>query len=396
MAEIIYNAVPFNGGTVSLGYGNSSMCKLTDSGKFVALFAQSTPNALIASVMQVTNAKTATPTLSVIRQQVLTDAPSSVNAYSTVRVWRLADDRILVGVNFVGGTGNMSFDVYSVNSSTGELAKLTTSSYTNTGIVAYAATLSGGSFELKQDCVLFGSITGNNLYYAKLEFNSTTNVLTYTALDTFNVTVNTARVSFQRKIGTTDQAIMSLSWYTANVVGLMQVGRIYDISSTGSFTAYNVTIGNQGIYHRVYGQLTSTTGFFTDGSYYNECNISANTLRKYSLFQGAADANSNHAVLDCFSLSRDYHVLVSIPVSAIATSSETTNNNTLNVRVIKYTDYNYAQASPGSANATKGFVIPSSFTWYNDKPMIEMMGSDVMIAMGLKSATEFTIRTIWF
>jgi hypothetical protein len=395
MAEIIYNAVPFSGGTVSMGYANSSMCKLTDDGKFVALFAQNSPNALIASVIQVTNAKTVTPTLTVIRQQVLVDAPSGASTYATVRVWRLADDRILVGV-IITATSTMMFDVYTVNATTGELTKLTTSSFSGSAAISQASAISGSSFELKQDTILFASTSSPSFILSKIDFNSTTNTLTSSVLDTFGVASNVTRTSFQRKIGTTDQAVLTLSWYTTNILGAMRIGRIYHITSTGSVTTYSPAQGTTNIYHRVFGQLTSDTGFFSDGTYFNEYQYSTNSLKRYSVFTGATDIDSNHAALDCFSLSNDYHIIASIPVSSLSSTPESSNGNTLHIRVIKYTDYAYAQASPGTSNSTKGLVIPTFYAMWNDKPMIEFMNNDVIVAMGLKSATEFTIKTVWF
>lgn len=394
MAEVIFPAVPFNGGTVNMNESTSNMCKMDENGRFVSVFQQTSPSAVIATVVQVTNPKTTTPTVTVVRQQVLNEISVPVLGATYVQVFKLASDRILVAYQ----TTIWNFDVYSIDSQTGVLTKRNTNTVTLAPGSFSSATAPNGNgtiFTLQDDCIVYFSPNNTSYTLGRFEFNNATNVLSHTAYEapTFASTSG-FNVGYSKIVGSTNEAFIFVASGGTSALGYAQVARVIKVTPTTHTTKVS-TPAPTPFYSRSGVSIGGDKCVFTDGSMFCEYDFATNTISKPSTFQGVSDVGSNHISTYCIPVNSDYFIVTSRPVSAI-TAGSFLNPTTIQLRVIKYTDFNYAQASPGTANNTKGLTIPTLFRWFNGKSSVEMWGSDVIVQMGLKSAKEFTIRTVWF
>lgn len=132
MAEVTISPIPYQNGTLD-SYAARDVISLGQN-KFFAIYSQRNPNYTFGMIFEVLNPKTSSPTVNILRNQILSDysASSAITTELIHRIYKINDYDILVFRQQVQPAGAIDVSVLSYNPTTYTISKVNANTLTIT------------------------------------------------------------------------------------------------------------------------------------------------------------------------------------------------------------------------------------------------------------------------
>ena len=406
MPQVSFPAVPFNGGTISMNSSNSHVCRLSGN-RYITICSQFNPQYTIASVVTLNNAKSTTPTVTVLNQQVIHNLTiGNANANSEVRMVPLNSNSVLVIKSDTANPLVKNMNVLSVDSTTNEITcKLVTDVTLVTQPTTWGFYSSGVAItairESDNNILIAYRTTANQAKIVRVSYDTDINNLTITDIHTFAlhstapyynslkfVKVPAGGIMLYLNISATSYNVMDTAinkiFYIAD--GVNSATPVYDVTRTGSA---------EELRRKTFVPFNSTSGLFTNGQWMQhfDTGVFGQSVTITNAITPSYSFN-DHSIL----LNDEYFICLSINTNNHITNENGVFNIDRGFRVVKYTDPNYAICSPstvGNAATQAGAVIPAAYNWFIEMPMLDFVDPELIVIPALGFSNTFTFRTIW-
>lgn len=404
MAQVTFSAVPINGGALSLNSENGHVCRLSGS-RYLSICSQYTPQYTLGNVVTLNNAKSTTPSVTVLRQQVITGLLiGNQNGNNSARMIRLTDNSVLVlkadSTNFYVKNMNVLYVDPTTNEITTKLASdVTLFTQANAwGFNSSGVTITGIT-EADNSVIIAYRTTLAQAKVVRVVYDPNANTLTTTDISTISVHTSATSVS---SLGLTKSpngvVLFSAVGTSSNRIDLMGITKLFFIG-TGSNTATTLldeaytasSIQNR---RKWYVPLTDTTGIFTDGMYMQALTngVLGQSVTITNAIGPGVYLHCSHAL----KMSDEYFATLTVYFGG-SVGTDNLTNVSRGFRVVKYTDPNYSICSPATVGVSTqaGVTVPSANYWFPELPMLDLVDSQLMTIPIIASPTSFGFRTLW-
>lgn len=424
MAEVVFGAAPINGGTLSISNNTWYRHNVTQlsSTRFLTCMTQTNPNYIIIGVWDVTNQKTETPTATLVRQQVITlnDLYSSISGYSIQCIGLSATTALLI---YPGASAMTSAHVLNIDATTGVITTplasplaIGTAYFTQCNAAAPLPSGSGAiSFESSwcthEDnnvTVAFRDSggTGTNLYVYRFQYDPSTNVLTKNLL--FSQTLSVDYYYSVTMIRVPNTSTVCVTWYRGGTYANSNsayyangnAARTYMVSSTATSATALDTAANLG--YPVFMIPLSSTDLVSMQSSKASKYYSTVTGPYLQDSQFASNGGTYTIPANGVAISDSYYGFFATPDTSLPDQRNVVGMYAY-FRVVKFTDKNYSQVSPGTAGTTSeeaGIKLyktgtTSPIMWYLNNILYN--STDNVIAVPyIDSTTSLGLKFIYF
>lgn len=370
MAQTTISVTPINGGTLAIKNVNYlTYCRLTST-RHLYITAQYSPVYYISMVVDISNPKSSSLTMNLVKQQTITDiaSPSSYSDSSVLLVERLDDTHALLLASTATGKRAHVLEI----TSDGSVSVVTSIDIPNimSYIRTYGTGFTGSSICIEDNNVIVGSAIGTD--YRLDRFVYSNGVLTTATVASVSTSASFAGHFVMQRIPASSKAFVTLKAHATtnapNTPMLFAYPRscwIIDASTTTTVMASALSDVNiRGVV-----ALTQDTGVLVESSTRSRAitSLASSTLATPTATSTTSrDSSNDTQVTDWLAFNADYYCLFGL--SGTGGTAGGGYSHKLNdqsgvyasrwFRIIKYTDPNFSQASSAtSAVGTNGATI---------------------------------------
>ena len=372
MADVTLSSFPYNGGT-AIATSGAHMCRLTTT-RFFAIYGQRTPSYTIGQVFTVSDVTAATPTVSVLRTQVISGF-DTLTASSGFRVLRLNDTDVLVQQEVL--STQLTMRVVRIDPSTNVMTQvgntLTITKYSSDTIYDNQNATGGGvSPDIDNVCLVPVLPTSTTFNLLRVTWDTGTSTLASSVVVNISIAAPTYSHCTFNKNRAGDKWVIGVSRifnYLSTFINApsQATGSVYigDPASANSWTPVisSIAIDDYSTGHMNYLALTDTTGLVlykhAKWRYWN-----GSTLGAEVQFGNASPNAFNETVYTTW-LDQNHFL--------VETMADTTGQNSYApatsryVSVCKYTDPTFGEmtANTSTYTATLTTSTMGQFMWHN-------------------------------
>lgn len=435
MAEITFPTAPVNGGYITIdanSWHRHGVTRLTDT-RFLTMVTQTSPNMFIFGVWDVTNQKSATPTTTHVRQQavIFNDQYSSVMGYPCLCVGLSAEYALVI---YTGSSANATAQVIHIDPINGLITPKLSTTVVFSGQYLYYSVNNlvqpsnsgsmyweGARYKQADNNVLIsvrdGIGQGSNVGLYRFVYDPITNTLTRTQILSSAVSSGQYHAAVIQPIPGSSDVLYYITCaadpssnqtWRGSVMGVPNQSVIYRVTPSGT-TASLVTSTYYG--NGALAPLTASTMVVVDqANSSRHFSTSTGLYNQYSQF-ASNGGGGNTIPVHMIPISDAYYAFLSS--SDVGTPDQRVQTSTqLFFRVVKFTDKNVSQVSPGTAgtasshggmrlyaNKTTSGATDGTGTnpvvWYTDATYHDQTNNIIGIPMAVNSTT-LGIKFIYF
>lgn len=417
MAQTTIPVTPINGGTLAIKNVNHlTYCRLTST-RHMYITAQNSPVYYISMVVDISNPKSSSLTMNLVKQQTITDiaSPSSYgdsSSSSVLLVERLDDTHALLLASTATGKRAHVLEIAS-DGSVSVVASIdipNVMSYIPFNGTTYGTGFTGSSICIEDNNVIVGSAIGT--VYRLDRFVYSNGVLTTATVASVSTSSRYVGHFVMQRIPASSKAFVTLKAHVATqapntpmLFAYPQSCWIIDASTTTTVMASALSDANiRGVV-----ALTEDTGVLVESSTRSRAitSLASSTLATPTATSTTSivSSNSNHTqVTDWLAFNADYYCLFGLSGSGGGGYYHKLNDQSgvyANrwFRIIKYTDPNFSQASSAtSAAGTNGATITgpgTSGAWLPTVSINYDSTNRVIFLPYAASSTSVGMRTIF-
>lgn len=404
MPQVSFPAVPINGGSISLNTENGHVCRLSGL-RYISVCTQFTPQYTIGSVVTLNNAKSTTPSVTMLRQQVIPNlniGPSSSQA--GVRLIRLTDNSVLVIKSDTANYLLKTFNVLYIDPTTNEITtKLATDVNFYTQATSWGFNTNGiaiTAINESDNSVLIAYRTASNqAKIGRAVYDPNANTLTFSELSTFAIHTGTPSIGNLQIVKTPNGVIVTNAvGITSSRLDLAGINKMFYVASGSNTvtTIFDETYSSTTVQNRrkSYVPFTDTTGVFTDGMY-----MQAFTNGVLGQSISITNAGGPSVYLHCshaLKMTDEYFTTLTVYFGGSVTT-DNLSNVSRGFRVVKYTDPNYSICSPATVGTTSqaGVTITAPAYWFPEMPMMDLVDSQLIVMPVIVNSNSFGFKTLW-